>query len=66
MFDAVQPLFATPEEQQLLFEKAPDFAPLTPDQLAEIQARQAQAGRGGRGGGAPTPLAARRQGRRSS
>ena len=62
MFDAVQPLFATPDEQQILFEKAPDFAPLTPDQLAEIQARQAQAGRGGRGG-APTPLAARRQGR---
>ena len=67
MFDAVQPLFATPEEQQVLFEKAPDFSPLTAEQLAEIQAKQAQLGRGGGGGGgrgAPAnPLAARRAGR---
>ena len=65
MFEAVQPLYASPEEQQLLYEKAPDFSPLTPEQLAEIQARQAQLGRGGGGGrGAPaTPLAARRAGR---
>jgi putative heme-binding domain-containing protein len=66
MFDAVQPLFATPEEQQLLYEKAPDFSPLTPEQLAEIQARQKQLGRGGGGGGRGTPanpLAARRAGR---
>ncbi|MGH9372537.1 MAG: HEAT repeat domain-containing protein, partial [Vicinamibacterales bacterium] len=64
MFDAVQPLFATPAEQQVLYDKAPDFSPLTPEQLAEIQAKRAQAGRGGRGGrGAPSPLAARRAGR---
>jgi putative heme-binding domain-containing protein len=65
MFDDVQPLFATPAEQQLLFEKAPDFSPLTPEQLAEIQARQAQLGRGGGGGrgGPANPLAARRAGR---
>ena len=67
MFEAVQPLFASPAEQQLLYEKAPDFSPLTPEQLAEIQARQAQlgrgGGRGGRGGNPPSPLAARRAGR---
>jgi putative heme-binding domain-containing protein len=63
MFDAVQPLFATPEEQQLLYEKAPDFSPLTPEQLADIQARQAQTGRGGGRGAAASPLAARRAGR---
>jgi putative heme-binding domain-containing protein len=64
MFDAVQPLFASAAEQQLLYEKAPDFSPLTPEQLAELQAKQAQAGRGGRGGrGTPSALAARRQGR---
>ncbi len=65
MFDAVQPLFATAAEQQLLYAKAPDFSPLTPEQLAELEAKQAQAGRGGRGGrgGPPSPLAARRTGR---
>ena len=64
MFDAVQPLFASPAEQQILYEKAPDFSPLTPEQLAEIQAKQAQLGRGGGGRGNPSnPLAARRAGR---
>jgi putative heme-binding domain-containing protein len=62
MFDAVQPLFATPAEQAVLYEKAPDFSPLTPEQLAELQAK-AQAGRGGGRGAPPTPLAARRAGR---
>jgi putative heme-binding domain-containing protein len=64
MFDAVEPLFASDEEKTLLFTKAPDFSPLTPEQLAEIQERQAQAGRGGRGGGrgVQSPLAARRAG----
>ena len=65
MFDAVEPLFATDEEKTLLFAKAPDFSPLTPEQLEEIKARQAAAGRGGRGGGrggAQSPLAARRAG----
>ena len=63
MFDAVEPLFATDEEKQVLFAKAPDFSPLTPEQLEEIKARQAQAGRGGGRGGAQSPLAARRAGR---
>lgn len=65
-FDSVQDLYATDEEKQLLYEKAPDFSPLTPAELAEIQARQAAAaaaGRGGRGGGAAAPLAARTAGR---
>jgi putative heme-binding domain-containing protein len=63
MFDAVQPLFVTPEEQQLLYEKAPDFSPLTPEQLAEIQAKIAASGRGGGRGAPASPLAARRLGR---
>ena len=63
MFDAVEPLFASDEEKELLFAKAPDFSPLTPEQLEEIKARQAKAGRGGGRGGPPTPLAARRAGR---
>jgi putative heme-binding domain-containing protein len=66
-FDSVQDLYATDEEKQLLYENAPDFSPLTPAELAEIQARQAAAaaaGRGGgRGGGAAAPLAARTAGR---
>jgi putative heme-binding domain-containing protein len=68
-FDSVQDLYATDEEKQLLYEKAPDFSPLTPAELAEIQARQAAAaaaGRGGRGGGrggTATPLSARTAGR---
>jgi putative heme-binding domain-containing protein len=64
-FDSVADLYATDEEKQLLFEKAPDFAPLTPQELADIQARQA-AGRGGRGGGRggqAAPVAARTVGR---
>lgn len=66
-FDALSHLYATDEEKQLLYEKAPDFSPLTPEELKQIQERQAAAaaagrGRGGRGG--PTnPLAARTQGR---
>ncbi len=65
MFDAVQPLYATPAEQAMLYEKAPDFSPLTPEQLAELQAKAAQLGGrgGGRGGNPANPLAARRAGR---
>jgi putative heme-binding domain-containing protein len=64
MFEAVQPLFESPAEQQLLYEKAPDFSPLTPEQIAEIQAKLAQSGRGGGGrGNISNPLAARRAGR---
>lgn len=66
MFDEVQPLFKSDAEQAMLYEKAPDFSPLTPEQLAEIQARQAAAGRGGRGGGRggnASPVAVRRAGR---
>ena len=67
-FDSVSDLYATDEEKQLLYEKAPDFSPLTPEELKAIQERQAAAaaaGRGGRGGrgGPATPLAARTQGR---
>jgi putative heme-binding domain-containing protein len=74
-FDSVADLYATDEEKQLLYEKAPDFSPLTPQELADIQARQAAAaaGRGGRGGGGgggggrgagpAAPLAARTAGR---
>ena len=71
-FDSVSELYATDDEKTLLYEKAPDFSPLTPTELAEIQARQAAAaaaGRGGRGGGGgrgagpAAPLAARTAGR---
>jgi putative heme-binding domain-containing protein len=70
-FDSVSDLYATDDEKTLLYAKAPDFSPLTPTELAEIQARQAAAaGRGGRGGGGgggrggtAAPLAARTAGR---
>jgi putative heme-binding domain-containing protein len=68
-FDSVADLYATDAEKQLLYEKAPDFSPLTPEELKAIQERQAAAaaaGRGGRGGGRggpATPLAARTLGR---
>jgi putative heme-binding domain-containing protein len=68
-FDSVSDLYATDAEKQLLYEKAPDFSPLTPQELADLQARQAAAaaaGRGGRGGGRggnAAPLATRTAGR---
>ncbi len=68
-FDAVSDLYSTDEEKQLLYEKAPDFAPLTPQELEDIQKRQAAAaaaGRGGRGGGRggnANPVATRTAGR---
>ena len=72
-FDSVSDLYASDAEKQLLYEKAPDFSPLTPKELADIQARQAAAaaagrggrggGGGGRGGGPAAPLAARTAGR---
>jgi putative heme-binding domain-containing protein len=70
-FDSTADLYASDAEKQLLFEKAPDFAPLTAQELAEMQARQAAAaaaGRGGRGGGGgrggnATPLGTRTAGR---
>jgi putative heme-binding domain-containing protein len=67
-FDATADLYASDAEKQLLFEKAPDFAPLTAQELADIQARQAAAGRGGGGGGGgrgatATPVVARTAGR---
>jgi putative heme-binding domain-containing protein len=72
-FDSVSDLYASDAEKQLLYEKAPDFSPLTPAELADIQARQAAAaaaGRGGRGGGGgggrggtAAPLSARTAGR---
>ena len=73
-FDSLSELYASDAEKTLLYEKAPDFSPLTPDELVQIQARQAAAaaaGRGGRGGGGgggrgagpAAPLAARTAGR---
>jgi putative heme-binding domain-containing protein len=67
-FDSVAALYATDAERQLLYEKAPDFAPLTEQELADIKARQAAAaaGRGGGGGGRggpANPVAARTAGR---
>ena len=66
--DSVADQFATDEEKQLLYDKAPDLSPLTADELKAIQERQAAAaaaGRGAPGGrGAPaSALAARTQGR---
>jgi putative heme-binding domain-containing protein len=69
-FDSVSELYASDQEKQLLYEKAPDFSPLTEAELAAIQARLA-AGRGGRSGGGgggrgagpAAPLAARTAGR---
>jgi hypothetical protein len=48
MFEAVEGLFTSDEEERALYVKAPEFAPLTPEELEEIQKRQAAAGRGGR------------------
>ena len=69
-FDSVSDLYATDEEKQLLYTKAPDFSPLTAEEQQAIEERLAAAkaaGRGGRGfggrGGPPNPLAARTQGR---
>jgi putative heme-binding domain-containing protein len=76
-FDSVSDLYATDDEKTLLYEKAPDFSPLTPTELADIQARQAAAaaarggrggaggggGGGGRGAGPAAPLATRTAGR---
>ena len=51
-FDSIADLYATDAEKQLLYEKAPDFSPLTPAELEQIQARSRRGrGRGGRGGG---------------
>ena len=63
LFEATAPLYATPDEKALLYQRAPDFAPLTPEEIAAIQARQAASGRGGGQGAPPPALAARRQGR---
>jgi putative heme-binding domain-containing protein len=69
-FDSVSDLYATDEEKQLLYTKAPDFSPLTAEEQKAIEERLAAAkaaGRGGRGfggrGASPNPLAARTQGR---
>ena len=66
-FDAVADLYASDAEKQMLYAKAPDFAPLTADEVTEAEARQAAAGRGGRGGGGrggpPSALATRTAGR---
>ena len=48
-FEAFDPLYTSPEEKAILYARAPDFAPLTPEELAAPVA-----GRGGGGGGAPS------------
>ena len=62
MYDAVEGLYTSAEEEAALQAKAPAFAPLTPEELDEIKQRIAASGRGGRGG-TPSPAVARRQGR---
>jgi putative heme-binding domain-containing protein len=68
-FDSLSDVYATDEEKQLLFQKAPDFAPLTEQELADMKARQAAAAASGRGGGGggrggtASPVAARTAGR---
>jgi putative heme-binding domain-containing protein len=62
-FDSVADLYATDAEKQVLYEKAPDFSPLTPEELADIKARLAAGGRGGGRGGTAAPVAARTAGR---
>jgi putative heme-binding domain-containing protein len=53
MFDQFAEVYTTDADKQVLYAKAPDFAPLTPAEIAAIQARGGGAGRGGRGGAAP-------------
>jgi putative heme-binding domain-containing protein len=62
IFDEFSGLYVTDEEKQALAERAPEFSPLTPEELEAIKARIAQSGRGG-GRGAASPVAARRAGR---
>jgi putative heme-binding domain-containing protein len=72
MFDQAAEVFTTDAEKQMLYAKAPDYAPLTPAEVTAMAARGggrggrggAGTGRGGRGGGAAAdPLLARTQGR---
>ncbi|HXW04474.1 MAG TPA: HEAT repeat domain-containing protein [Vicinamibacterales bacterium] len=64
MFDEVASLFTTDEEKQALAQRAPEFSPLSAEELEAIKARLAQAGgRGGGRGNLNNPLAARRAGR---
>jgi putative heme-binding domain-containing protein len=63
IFEAVEGLFTTEEEEAALYAKAPEFAPLTPEELEEIQKRQAAAGRGRGNQPPPAAIVARRQGR---
>ena len=61
MFDQMAEVYTTDAEKELLYAKAPDFAPLTPAEIAALQARGGGAGRGGRGGAAaavPAPAGA--------
>ena len=55
-FEAFDPLYTAPEEKAMLYARAPDFAPLTEEELAAPVA-----GRGGGGGGrgAPAPVVRR-------
>ncbi len=56
MFDQLAEVYTTDAEKEVLYAKAPDFAPLTPAEIAALQARGGGAGRAGRGG--PPPAAA--------
>jgi putative heme-binding domain-containing protein len=63
IFDEVSGLYATDEEKQALAQRAPEFSPLSPEELEAIKNRLAQTGRGGGRGASASPLAARRAGR---
>jgi putative heme-binding domain-containing protein len=62
-FDSVAHLYESDDEKQVLYEKAPEFSPLTPDELKALQERQAAAIAAGRRALPNTPVAARRVGR---
>ncbi len=72
-FEQFDPLYTTPQEKAMLYEKAPDFAPLTPDELAGPtpagrgapagQAAAAPAGRGAGPGAGAAPAAGGGRGR---
>jgi putative heme-binding domain-containing protein len=56
-FEQFAEIYTTDAEKQLLYARAPDFAPLSPAEIAAVQARGAGPGRGG-GAAPPAPVAA--------
>ena len=57
-FDQISAIFVTDAEKQLLYSKAPDFAPLSPEEVAAMAARAGGPGRGGAGAAGAPPAAA--------